>query len=303
MPKEIRLEDCQLFVDEAGNLLYEVVPVSESLLAAVGGVELRSSQSAGDESYVPSSPPASEEVGSSQESDASGERPPVRMDMATLRQKCQWGAPRGTKRSEEHEDGIGLCKRVLGRVPFTVSGWCKLAAMKPSKEDGYIQLSWDGVNKFAVLGEVVVWSKGLQKDAEYKLGKSTQDVSHLCNQTRCMNPDHVIIESRADNNSRKGCTAWIQCGPRCRDCDGQRLLLLCTHTPRCVTYHGDYTSQEDLLSRGICSDESGQVRQQKARRLEDSRAGLPRHSGGGSGSISPSTSRGRSSRRSSGQTS
>jgi hypothetical protein len=41
-------------------------------------------------------------------------------------------------------------------------GWCWLVQLKEPKENGYVQVSWKGANKFAVLQEVVVWANGGQ---------------------------------------------------------------------------------------------------------------------------------------------
>ena len=48
--------------------------------------------------------------------------------------------------------------------------------------------------------------------------------SHLCHQTRCVNPDHIIVEPKAANEGRKACRAL---GPIIRtEFGGTELELL-----------------------------------------------------------------------------
>ena len=53
------------------------------------------------------------------------------------------------------------------------------------------------------------------------------DVSHLCHDDRCLNPDHLIQETHADNHARIGCPGWIN--PR----GTNTLICACVHTPYC----------------------------------------------------------------------
>lgn len=43
------------------------------------------------------------------------------------------------------------------------------------------------------------------------------DASHLCHNPRCVNPAHLVVESRRDNHARKNC-----------------VLASCSHSPRCL---------------------------------------------------------------------
>jgi hypothetical protein len=54
-------------------------------------------------------------------------------------------------------------------------------------------------------------------------------VSHLCDTRRCFNPDHLVAESIAINNSRKGCAGPIACTVH-----GHIVVDLCAHIPRCI---------------------------------------------------------------------
>ena len=140
---------------------------------------------------------------------------------------------------------------------------------------GYPQVSHAGANKFATVGEVVVWAKGQQKPPHYDYKKSSADVSHLCVQPRCTVLAHIVLESAAMNNSRKGCVAWAHCSRDCRRCNGTRVILLCSHKPSpCVRYHEGYRSQEHLLRDGVCRDDSEITRQAEARRRQVAQEGL-----------------------------
>jgi len=54
------------------------------------------------------------------------------------------------------------------------------------------------------------------------------DASHLCHNPKCANPDHLIVETRKANHSRKNCLFKIMC-PHCDD-----EILVCTHDPPCL---------------------------------------------------------------------
>ena len=54
-----------------------------------------------------------------------------------------------------------------------------------------------------------------------------QVVSHLCHRKLCINPNHLVIESIASNNARKGCLAAFH--------DNQNnVWCLCPHNPICL---------------------------------------------------------------------
>lgn len=61
---------------------------------------------------------------------------------------------------------------------------------------------------------------------EYKAGGL--DASHLCPDTRCWNPHHIISESRADNLRRRRCTGDIV------DNEGQTVHLCLCRGRKCV---------------------------------------------------------------------
>jgi hypothetical protein len=53
--------------------------------------------------------------------------------------------------------------------------------------------------------------------------------SHLCDNTKCFNPDHLVDESLEDNNGRKGCWGDVYCPEH-----GHVIVSFCTHIPKCI---------------------------------------------------------------------
>lgn len=97
-----------------------------------------------------------------------------------------------------------LARALLEKLPFTPSGWCQLVTMAPTKSNGYIQLSFEGCNKVVMLQEVVLWAGGSER-------RGGEQVSHLCCQPSCKTVGHVVSESEALNQRRKGCVPWVKC--------------------------------------------------------------------------------------------
>lgn len=53
--------------------------------------------------------------------------------------------------------------------------------------------------------------------------------SHLCGRSNCFNGDHVVDETSAENNRRKGCRGIVIC-PEHR----HQIVDLCGHQPKCI---------------------------------------------------------------------
>ncbi|KAM3425863.1 hypothetical protein MY4824_010141, partial [Beauveria thailandica] len=53
-------------------------------------------------------------------------------------------------------------RRILDDMVSETIGWCRSSVLKPNKQDGYIQVSFRGANKIALLHELVLWADGLQ---------------------------------------------------------------------------------------------------------------------------------------------
>jgi hypothetical protein len=65
--------------------------------------------------------------------------------------------------------------------------------------------------------------------AERSLGRLPTEeecVSHLCHRKKCINAQHLVIESLGKNNSRKGCLCALK--------HGNLLFGLCPHEPKCL---------------------------------------------------------------------
>lgn len=152
------------------------------------------------------------------------------------------------ERGDETIKKIELMRLQLERVPEQAQalldslateqeGFCRLSKLKPTKEGGYIQLSWKGANKFAILQEVMLWAKGMY--CPYGM-----HISHLCDNPRCVIKEHVIIETPQQNNSRKNCGQTIQCA----HCD--KLYLACKHSPPCITFVEKFGTWDEFLEQG-----------------------------------------------------
>lgn len=63
--------------------------------------------------------------------------------------------------------------------------------------------------------------------------------SHLCNNLRCFNPDHIVWEPQDVNESRKSCPGYLlekfnqQCDYQL-ECPMIVLLAYCQHDPKCI---------------------------------------------------------------------
>lgn len=93
---------------------------------------------------------------------------------------------------------------------------CILLKMAPSKPGGYIQLFVNSNTKVLahVLARFDDWNKLQEhiKDPSFFQGK---DVSHLCGNCLCVNPDHLILEDSKTNQRRKGCKGYVTCPCPC----------------------------------------------------------------------------------------
>jgi Zinc-binding loop region of homing endonuclease len=141
-----------------------------------------------------------------------------------------------------------MARQVLDRLTTEkVSGWCKEVSLIPSRDGGYVQVSWGGVNKFAVLQEVVLWAQGQEK------ANPNDHVSHRCANPRCKTVGHMVVESAGENNRRKNCLVHIAC-THCH-----RRILVCPHSPLCIKYGGSrFADMDDFVNGGgICGISCG----------------------------------------------
>lgn len=193
--------------------------------------------------------------------------------VAMMRARCQTRAfGLETSLRQAHGDDTALAREILDGQKYTEHGWCRLANLEPTKKGGYVQLSWEGANKFATAGEVCLWAQGVSKPVQAPevpkdyipegstvpgwTGRELADASHRCNHPRCLVWDHVCLESHTANEARKGCPVWVTCSLSCRECDGGRVIFLCPHVPCCIRAHPGYAGLDDLMTNGICRNDS-----------------------------------------------
>jgi len=130
----------------------------------------------------------------------------------------------------DHEVGIGMeyMNCVETTHPFRLKGvngygsynpvfihWRKLI---PTKEDNPQILRSDGFPP----GSIVLAYNGIFAK------NPTDQISHLCDNPKCIKVNHLMWETSSENNNRKGCPGWI----KCNCCD--ELHDVCIHTPKCI---------------------------------------------------------------------
>jgi hypothetical protein len=118
------------------------------------------------------------------------------------------------------------------------NGWCLDFQNTPTKSGGYIQLSWQGANKFCTLGEMLGWASGIRVTAG-------EQVSHRCHNPRCVVPGHINIESAKKNNNRKGCLVWVDC-PHCL-----LKIFICPHWPPCIRAALGFATEQEFIFNAI----------------------------------------------------
>lgn len=111
-------------------------------------------------------------------------------------------------------------------------GWCVWVYRKDNKPGdwGYIQISANGSNHFALLQEVVLLADGhssLERDI----------CLHLCHHSNCANSTNIITEPAVDNECRKHCWVHVPCG----HCPKQ--ILICPHSPPCIKFVPGFDNQ------------------------------------------------------------
>lgn len=127
-------------------------------------------------------------------------------------------------------------------VPRHFDEWkkweCRVSTYKPSKDNGYCQISMNSplINKLADVG---VDTSSLKTGTKYMVlhklvalayhGENNEDdVSHLCLNPRCSNVDHLVWEPSVVNQARKNCSRW-RILPM-----SNTLLDVCPHEPKCI---------------------------------------------------------------------
>lgn len=119
-------------------------------------------------------------------------------------------------------------------------GWCRITKKVPTKDDGYVQISFHALNKAMCLHNLAC----ARQNGPPPLDAS--EASHLCGRTRCFNPEHLVWESTRANNLRKGCPVWVDCP---HEACGLKVNC-CTHNPPCIKYLPGVKYQDFVSDRG-----------------------------------------------------
>ncbi len=108
---------------------------------------------------------------------------------------------------------------------------CVIVSKVPNKQGGYAVLG-SGEGKITAHEFAYFMRKKhhyFERVSQLENSSEVLQVSHLCGQARCVNPNHLCLESAKVNNSRKGCLGLVTC----LGCGTS--MSACTHHPRCVT--------------------------------------------------------------------
>lgn len=101
--------------------------------------------------------------------------------------------------------------RVKPNVKVSQNG-CFLHKYKPNKNEGYCQIAVNNKKYCAHVVSFILWHRTYDANLH---------VSHRCGQPICCNPEHLVLEARQVNESRKHC---IKVG----------TFTTCIHNPKCI---------------------------------------------------------------------
>lgn len=106
-----------------------------------------------------------------------------------------------------------FARQYLRKLKYNLRGDCKLAALIPSHEKGYIKINLrntSGVNSCQpFLHQLVITAKGhgeqLRGAGPNGPEEFRNSVSHLCHNPGCFNPNHIFVEPHIENVQRNSC--------------------------------------------------------------------------------------------------
>ncbi len=108
---------------------------------------------------------------------------------------------------------------------------CHIAEKATNKtfKIGYVKCKVEGRREYYIHHLALLDANRHQDLANIYLNKGFH-ISHLCHNTRCFNPDHLIAEISSANIGRNTCQSqtWISC-PCC-----EHKFNPCRHSPQCI---------------------------------------------------------------------
>lgn len=149
---------------------------------------------------------------------------------------------------QQREECLDIARDAAVRTPPSdcdIVDTSKAKALSQNAK-GYVQIKVYGhisSNKKVQLHQLVAWMhpdpaerailqaaiNRSESDDEDDLPK--KELSHLCKQKACMNPQHIIAESCTNNKLRNNCTTIIRINGIIHSC--------CKHIPRCIATQQD----------------------------------------------------------------
>jgi len=142
---------------------------------------------------------------------------------------------------------VAIVEKLVHELPTVVFGWCRLTSRVTNKQDdkvkslsrklGYVQLSWDGINHAFLLHHLLAFLRYRR----LPIRDGTLEVSHLCGNTVCTRPGHVVWEPAEVNQVRKNCLVWVACPHH--SCP-QEYIVVCPHKPMCIKAFGNLSEGE-----------------------------------------------------------
>lgn len=121
---------------------------------------------------------------------------------------------------------------------------CILTRLRPTKEGGYSQVALRGTSTKIMIHHIPILLK------EARLPGHDEDVSHLCHNRRCFNKDHVIIESKVNNQRRKNCKVTVICW----HCDKVATVCESTRHPVTAPRSTRSSARRQAPSAVVCED-------------------------------------------------
>jgi len=150
-----------------------------------------------------------------------------------------------------------ICSGVIQEQQFHAVGGhangCKESVLVPTNK-GYCQPS--------LLGKKPMVLHRISYIAQYGSPAANLEISHLCHNSLCCNPDHLFAEPGLLNNARKGCAVWVTC-PHQHPDQLQHIVWVCSHgnpqqnRPYCIKNHPSFVYMDDMnglktVANGYC---------------------------------------------------